>query len=64
MQEAERSIAGGGADLYLLDVMLPDGSGFGLCEHIRDELGSNVPIIFLIFLVYAHWKKLLIVGKH
>lgn len=47
VQEAERSIAGGGADLYLLDVMLPDGSGFGLCEHIRDELGSNVPIIFL-----------------
>ena len=44
VQEAERSIAGGGADLYLLDVMLPDGSGFGLCEHIRDELGSNVPI--------------------
>ena len=24
VQEAERSIAGGGADLYLLDVMLPD----------------------------------------
>lgn len=47
VQEAERSIAGGGADLYLLDVMLPDGSGFGLCEHIRDELGSDVPIIFL-----------------
>lgn len=47
VQEAERSIAGGGADLYLLDVMLPDGSGFGLCEHIRDELGSDVPVIFL-----------------
>lgn len=47
VQEAERSIVGGGADLYLLDVMLPDGSGFGLCEHIRDELGSDVPIIFL-----------------
>ena len=26
--------------------------------------GQDVPIIFLIFLVYAHWKKLLIVGKH
>lgn len=46
-QEAERSIACGGADLYLLDVMLPDGSGFGLCEHIRDELGSDAPVIFL-----------------
>lgn len=47
VQEAERSIAGGSADLYLLDVMLPDESGFGLCEHIRDELGSDVPVIFL-----------------
>jgi len=32
-------------DLILLDVMLPDGSGFDLCRKIRET--SNVPIIFL-----------------
>ncbi len=47
VQEAEKSIACGGVDLYLLDVMLPDGSGFGLCEYIRGELGSDAPVIFL-----------------
>ena len=47
VQEAERSIAGGGVGLYLLDVMLPDGSGFVLCEYIRGELGSDAPVIFL-----------------
>ena len=47
MQEAEKIIAHGGVDLYLLDVMLPDGSGFELCEYIRDGLGSSAPVIFL-----------------
>lgn len=32
-------------DLYLLDVWLPDGDGFGLCQSIRSR--SNCPIIFL-----------------
>ncbi|MCL2500987.1 MAG: response regulator transcription factor [Defluviitaleaceae bacterium] len=32
-------------DLIILDVMLPDGSGLGLCEEIRK--GSNIPILFL-----------------
>lgn len=32
-------------DLCILDVGLPDGSGFDLCEKIRAH--SNVPIIFL-----------------
>lgn len=32
-------------NLILLDVMLPDGSGYELCEEIREK--SNVPIIFL-----------------
>jgi two-component system response regulator ResD len=36
-------------DLLLLDVMLPDYSGFELCGHIRSEPGalSHMPIIFL-----------------
>ncbi|MGL5068363.1 MAG: response regulator transcription factor [Sarcina sp.] len=32
-------------DLVLLDVMLPDGSGYDVCKFIRKE--SEVPIIFL-----------------
>lgn len=32
-------------DLILLDVMLPDGSGFDFCKEIREY--SGVPIIFL-----------------
>lgn len=32
-------------DLIILDVNLPDGSGFDLCQSIRSE--SQVPIIFL-----------------
>lgn len=31
--------------LVLLDVMLPDGSGYELCKEIREK--SNTPIIFL-----------------
>lgn len=33
-------------DLILLDVMLPQGSGFDVCRMIRQQ-GSNVPIIML-----------------
>lgn len=33
-------------DLLLLDVKLPDGTGFEVCEAIR-KLGNNTPIIFL-----------------
>lgn len=33
-------------DLILLDVMLPDGTGFDFCEEIRKK-GSQVPVIFL-----------------
>ncbi|MEG0297776.1 MAG: response regulator transcription factor [Clostridium sp.] len=32
-------------DFVLLDIMLPDGSGYDICEKIRTE--SNVPIIFM-----------------
>lgn len=43
--EAERSWADGKFDLVLLDVSLPDGSGFDICREIRRT--SKVPIIFL-----------------
>lgn len=33
-------------DLLLLDVALPDGTGFEICERVRKS-GSQVPVIFL-----------------
>ena len=33
-------------DLLLLDVTLPDGTGFEVCDLVRKS-GNNVPIIFL-----------------
>lgn len=33
-------------DLLLLDVTLPDGTGFSVCEAVRQQ-GSTVPILFL-----------------
>lgn len=33
-------------DLLLLDVTLPDGTGFAVCEQVRKN-GNQVPIIFL-----------------
>lgn len=45
--EAEKLLAGGSAyDLLLLDVTLPDGSGFALCEKLR-AAKEQTPIIFL-----------------
>lgn len=43
--EAERLWAKGQYDLVILDVTLPDGSGFDLCQRIRSA--SKVPILFL-----------------
>lgn len=43
--EAERMWAEGKYDLVILDVSLPDGTGFALCEKIRQI--SKIPIMFL-----------------
>lgn len=43
--EAEAIWTDGKYDLIILDVSLPDGSGFDICRKIR--LTSKVPIIFL-----------------
>lgn len=45
LQEAETLWQEGKYDLLVLDVSLPDGSGFAFCEKIRQI--SQVPIIFL-----------------
>ncbi len=43
--EAEQLWSRGSYDLLILDVSLPDGSGFDLCQKIRQT--SKIPIIFL-----------------
>lgn len=35
-----------GYELLLLDVTLPDGTGFDVCENLR-KIGNKIPIIFL-----------------
>lgn len=35
-------------DLYLFDVMLPDGSGIDLCQEIKhDKYNKDVPVIIM-----------------
>ncbi len=43
--EAEKTFENGKYDLVILDVSLPDGTGFDICKKIRES--SKVPIIFL-----------------
>lgn len=43
--EAESKWINGKYDLVILDVSLPDGSGYDLCQKIRET--SKVPIMFL-----------------
>ena len=45
LREADAAWARGKYDLLVLDVSLPDGSGFTFCQKVR--LTSKVPIIFL-----------------
>lgn len=46
VNEAMGLIAKNQYDLLLLDVTLPDGTGFMVCEQVRKS-GNQVPIIFL-----------------
>lgn len=45
VSEAKEKFFDGLYDLVILDIDLPDGSGYELCQFIRDK--SGVPIIFL-----------------
>ena len=49
--EAEQLWQSGKQDLVVLDVFLPEVTGFDLCRAIRQN--SNVPIIFLTGLIAA-----------
>ncbi len=44
--EARKLLSAEVYDLLLLDVTLPDGSGFAVCEQVRAQ-GNQVPILFL-----------------
>ena len=46
VKKAEAFLACRQYDLLLLDVTLPDGTGFQVCETVRAQ-GNQVPIIFL-----------------
>lgn len=45
IENAKKTLKEDNFDLILLDVMLPDGTGYELCEEIRKS--SEIPIIFL-----------------
>ena len=45
VKEADALWTEGSYDLLVLDVSLPDGTGFEFCEKVRQS--SKVPIIFL-----------------
>lgn len=45
MMEAKTAWNSGVYNLLILDVSLPDGSGYDFCKYVRQS--SNVPIIFL-----------------
>ncbi|MBX3022461.1 MAG: response regulator transcription factor [Bdellovibrionales bacterium] len=48
ISDAERFMKSVNFDLILLDVVLPDGTGFELCERMKGSAGSkNIPVIFL-----------------
>lgn len=44
--EADKFIGNPQIDMFLLDVKLPDGSGFDICRKIRKS-SEEVPVIFL-----------------
>lgn len=34
-------------EVYLFDVMLPDGSGVDLCNYINKQLGLSTPVVMM-----------------
>ncbi len=46
LQDARWHIAESAYDVLVLDVMVPDGDGFGFCRELRDA-GNPTPVLFL-----------------
>ncbi|RZQ61524.1 response regulator transcription factor [Amycolatopsis suaedae] len=47
VRQADELVTAYAPDLVVLDVMLPDGSGFDLCRRWRTQRGVDVPVVFL-----------------
>ena len=48
IEEGEKALASNQIDVIILDLMLPDGSGFTLCRDIKsDDKTKHIPIIIL-----------------
>jgi len=48
LAEARNHLRSGDVDLIILDVMLPDGSGFDFCAELQnEEKTQKIPVIFL-----------------
>lgn len=45
VEEGLKKLSGHTPDMLILDIMLPDGSGYDICEKFRQE--SDNPVIFL-----------------
>jgi DNA-binding response OmpR family regulator len=46
--EALAALEGGGVDLILLDVLMPDVSGFDLCRTLKqDQRYKDIPVVFV-----------------
>lgn len=45
-QEAIDKVAGGGFDLMLMDLIMPDMNGFAVLEQLRDK-GNQIPVMVL-----------------
>ncbi len=45
LKQARDILKGEELDLILLDLMLPDGSGYDFCSEVRKE--SLIPVIFM-----------------
>ena len=52
MEDAMNLIGKTEIDLAILDITLPDGSGFSLCEYIKQY--SDIPVIFLTAIDEEH----------
>lgn len=46
IKDATEAVKSSAFSLLILDVMLPDGSGFDFCQRLRD-MGVSTPILFL-----------------
>lgn len=54
-ETALRMVAEGGVDAVILDVMMPDHSGYEVCQRLReDDRAKHLPVIMLTALSSLH----------